>query len=88
MGCAMTERCPHLEAAKAMINFLMSPEGQMALANRLETQRFTNLKAEDELKWPPADDTINWAERDVPWLTEHKEELSNKWNALYAQVNK
>lgn len=84
----MTERCPHPEAAKAMINFLMSPEGQMALANRLETQRFTNLKAEDELKWPPADDTINWAERDVPWLTEHKEELSNKWNALYAQVNK
>ena len=62
--------------------------GQMALANRLETQRFTNLKAEDELKWPPADDSINCAERDVPWLTEHKEELSNKWNALYAQVNK
>jgi len=46
----MTERCPHPEAAKAMINFLMSPESQMVLANRLETQRFTNLKAEDELK--------------------------------------
>ena len=46
----MTERCPHPEAAKAMINFLMSSEGQTALANRLETQRFTNLKAEDELK--------------------------------------
>ncbi|MBO5534811.1 MAG: extracellular solute-binding protein [Clostridia bacterium] len=88
MGCAMIEGCPHPEAAKAMINFLMSPEGQTALANRLETLRFTNPKAEYELKWLPADNTINWVERDVPWLTEHKAELLDKWNALYAEINK
>ena len=35
MGCAMIEGCPHPEAAKAMIDFLMSPEGQTELANRL-----------------------------------------------------
>ena len=65
MGCAMIENCPHPEAAKAMINFLMSPEGQEALATRLETLRFTNPKAHYEIKYLPADDTINWVSRDT-----------------------
>ena len=87
MGCAMIEGCPHPEAAKAMINFLMSPEGQTALANRLETLRFTNPKATYEIKRLPADDTINWVPRDTAWLTEHKAELLEKWNALYAELH-
>lgn len=83
MGCAMIENCPHPEAAKAMINFLMSPEGQEALATRLETLRFTNPKAHYEIKYLPADDTINWVSRDTAWLIEHKAEMLEKWNALY-----
>ncbi len=83
MGCAMIENCPHPEAAKAMINFLMSPEGQEALATRLETLRFTNPKAHYEIKYLPADDTINWVTRDTAWLIEHKAEMLEKWNALY-----
>ena len=55
MGCAMIENCPHPEAAKAMINFLMSPEGQEALATRLETLRFTNPKAHYTIKYLPPD---------------------------------
>ena len=84
MGCAMIENCPHPEAAKAMINFLMSPEGQQALATRLETLRFTNPKAKYEIKYLPADDTINWVSRDTSWLIEHKAEMLDKWNALFA----
>ena len=86
MGCAMIENCPHPEAAKAMINFLMSPEGQEALATRLETLRFTNPKAHYEIKYLPADDTINWVSRDTAWLIEHKAEMLEKWNALYAET--
>ena len=86
MGCAMIENCPHPEAAKAMINFLMSPEGQQALATRLETLRFTNPKAVYEIKYLPPDNTINWVSRDTAWLIEHKAEMLEKWNALYAET--
>ena len=86
MGCAMIENCPHPEAAKAMINFLMSPEGQQALATRLETLRFTNPKAVYEIKYLPADDTINWVSRDTAWLIEHKEAMLEKWNTLYTET--
>ena len=88
MGRAMIEGCPHPEAAKAMINFLMSPEGQADLANRLQTLRFTNPKAEYDIAWLPADSEITWVDRDVAWLTEHKAELLEKWNALYAEIHK
>ena len=87
MGCAMIEGCPHPEAAKAMIDFLMSPEGQEALATRLETLRFTNPKAVYDIPYLPANDTINWVSRDVAWLTEHKAELLAKWNAIYAETH-
>ena len=86
MGCAMIENCPHPEAAKAMINFLMSPEGQQALATRLETLRFTNPKAVYEIKYLPPDNTINWVSRDTAWLIEHKEEMLEKWNTLYTET--
>lgn len=87
MGCAMIEGCPHPEAAKAMIDFLMSPEGQTELANRLQTLRFTNPKAQYEITWLPPDSEITWVDRDVAWLTEHKDEMLEKWNALYAEIN-
>ena len=87
MGCAMIEGCPHPEAAKAMIDFLMSPEGQEALATRLETLRFTNPKAVYDIPYLPANDTINWVSRDTAWLTEHKAELLEKWNAIYAETH-
>ena len=86
MGCAMIKGCPHPEAAKAMINFLMSPEGQKAIATRLETLRFTNPKAKYTIKYLPPDDTIKWVTRDVKWLTAHKAELLEKWNALYTET--
>ncbi len=86
MGCAMIEGCPHPEAAKAMISFLMSPEGQQALATRLETLRFTNPKAKYEIKYLPPDDTIHWVTRDTAWLIEHKAEMLEKWNTLYTET--
>jgi iron(III) transport system substrate-binding protein len=86
MGCAMIKNCPHPEAAKAMINFLMSPDGQKAIATRLETLRFTNPKAQYTIKYLPPDDTIKWVARDTKWLTAHKAEILEKWNALYTET--
>lgn len=86
MGCAVIKGCPHPEAAKAMVDFLMSPEGQEALATRLETLRFTNPKAHYEIKYLPPDDTINWVTRDTAWLVEHKKEMLEKWNTLYTET--
>ena len=86
MGCAMIENCPHPEAAKAMINFLMSPDVQQALATRLETLRFNNPKAVYEIKYLPPDDTINWVSRDTAWLIDHKTEMLDKWNTLYTET--
>jgi len=33
------------------------------------------------------DSQITWVDRDVTWLTEHKAEILEKWNALYEKVN-
>jgi len=87
MGCAMIEGCPHPEAAKAMIDFLMSPEGQKALGTRLETLRFTNPKADFEIPYLLPSSEIKWVSRDIPWLTENKEAMLEKWNSLYAEIN-
>ena len=69
-----------------MINFLMSPDGQKAIATRLETLRFTNPKAQYTIKYLPPDDTIKWVARDTKWLTAHKAEILEKWNALYTET--
>ena len=86
IGCAMIEGCPHPEASKAMIDFLMSPEGQAALATRLETLRFTNPKAIYDNSYIPPSDTIRWVTRDFAWLTEHTAELLAKWNEIYTET--
>ena len=41
-GCAVIKGAPHPEAAKAMVNLLMSAEGQDAIGSKLGTLRMTN----------------------------------------------
>ena len=57
-----------------------------ALTTRLETLRFTIPKAKYEIKYLPADDTINWVSRDTTWLIANKAAMLEKWNALYAET--
>lgn len=85
-GCAIIEGAPHMEAAKAMVNYLMSPEGQSELGTALGTLRFTNSKAVYTTPYLPATEDVKWVTRDVEWLTEHKEEMLEHWNALYAEI--
>lgn len=84
-GCAVIEGAPHEAAAKAMINYLMSPEGQSDLGTRLGTLRFTNQDAVYDTPYLPPTDEITWVFRDVAWLTENRDIVLERWNQLYAE---
>ncbi len=83
-GCAVIQGAKNEAAAKAMVNYLMSAEGQSDLGTRLGTLRFTNKNAKYETPFLPASEDIKWVKRDIQWLTENREEILKKWNDLYA----
>jgi iron(III) transport system substrate-binding protein len=87
-GCAVIKGAPHEAAAKAMVNYLMSAEGQTRLGNALGTLRFTNTKAKYKTPYLPDSADVKWVKRDVAWLTANKKAVLNHWNTLYATVNK
>lgn len=86
-GCAVIKGAPHEAAAKAMVNYLMSPEGQSSLGNALGTLRFTNPKAEYESPYLLADSEVKWVDRDNDWLNENKDSILERWNELYTSTN-
>lgn len=81
-GCAVIKGAPHEAAAKAMVNFLMSAEGQDKLGTKLGTLRMTNSKATFESPYLPKTEDVKWVHRDVDWLIENKEQVLNHWNEL------
>jgi len=87
-GCALVKGGPNPENAKKMIDFICSAEGQTALAAYQQgTLRYTNAGyTVPENAWLKPSTEIVWANRDVPYLTEHKSEILDKWNALWAKV--
>ena len=87
-GCALVKGGPNPENAQLMIDFICSVEGQNALAAYHQgTLRYTNAGyTVPEDAWLPASDEITWVFRDVPYLTEHKKDILDHWNALWAKV--
>lgn len=86
-GVAIIKDAPHMAAAKAMVNYLMSAEGQSDLGTALGTLRFTNANANYVTPYLPPDAEINWVSRDIPWLVENKLQLLDHWNTLYASLH-
>ena len=86
-GCAVIKGAPHPEAAKAMVNLLMSAEGQDAIGSKLGTLRMTNSKATFETPYLPKTADVKWVDRDVEWCTENKAAVLEKWNTLWASIN-
>lgn len=86
-GLGIIKNAPHMEAAKAMANFLLSPEGQTYMGNALGTLRFTNPKASYKSPYLPADSEINWVVRDNKWLSANKEKILTRWNELYVKIH-
>ncbi len=87
-GCAVIAGAPHPKAAKAMVTFLMSEEGQNALGKALGTLRMTNSKANFESPYLPKTNEVKWAYRDVNWMIENKAKVLEKWNKIYAEIHK
>lgn len=76
---------PNPETAKKVINYIMSPEGQIALAEAIGTVRMTTAEAY-ETEYLPAYETVKWVPRDVQWLTENREAVIAKWQDLITEV--
>ena len=87
-GTALIKGGPNPENAKLMIDFICSAEGQTALAAyQGGTLRYTNANYEvPEDAWLTPSSEIAWVIRDVPYLTENKGAILDKWNAAWAEI--
>ena len=83
-GAAIVKNAPNLPAAQAMIDLLSSTEFQDSRA-KASAGRGSNGKC--DLSGLPAEDTLNLKELDFTYLNEHKEDILNHWNELYAELN-
>lgn len=86
-AAAIVKNAPHMDAAKAMIDYLQSAEGQSFRANYVGTVRFTNEDVVVEDSYLPDSSTITWVTRDIDWLIANKSAMLEKWTALYNQYN-
>ena len=89
-GAAVIKGAPHAEAAKAIIDFVCSAEGQTAMAEYMQgTLRFTNTKMQvSEKSYIPDGNDLKWVTRPVAELTENKDAILEHWNELMAEVQK
>lgn len=83
-GTAIIKGAPHMELAKQVVNYIMSPEGQTALGEGLSTIRMTTSEPYHSEYLPPASE-IKWVERDIAWLTANRDDVIAKWTDLYTQ---
>lgn len=86
-GAAVVRGARNPEAAQALVNWLMSPEGQTYMGNALGTLRFTNPNAEYVSPYLPYDHEIYWVSRDIPWLTENRPAILERWNEIFMRHN-
>lgn len=84
-AAAIVKNAPHMEAAKAMIDYLQSAEGQSERAAALGTVRFTNAKATAENSYLPEYSSVKWVTRDVKWLIENKAQVLEHWSSFVTQ---
>ena len=87
-GTALVKNGPNQENAKAMINFICSPEGQTALAAYQQgTLRYTSPNYEvPEGAWLAASSEITWVHRDVEYLTANKDTILEHWSEIRAEA--
>lgn len=85
LGCAVIKGAKNMQAAKNMVNFLMSKEGQNKLGTALQTLRMTNKNADYTTKYLPSEKDIKWVERDERWFMENKKDVLKKWNDIFVK---
>ncbi|HBI55529.1 MAG TPA: ABC transporter substrate-binding protein, partial [Firmicutes bacterium] len=84
---SIVKDAPNMDAAKAMIDYLQSAEGQSFRANYVGTVRFTNKDVVVKDSFLPSGEEIRWVARDIDWLIKNKESMLEKWTALYNKYN-
>ena len=86
-GSAIIKNCQHPNAARVLIDFTCSADGQNAMAEYDQgTLRFLNkgfVFPEDGYLLPTSE--IKWVERPVLELADKKADLLEHWNTLWAQ---
>lgn len=83
-GAAIVKNAPNLPAAQAMMDLLSSAEFQDA---RAEASAGRGSNTLCNLSGLPDEETLAIKDLDFAYLAEHKEEMLNKWNELYAELN-
>ena len=83
-GAAIVKSAPNLPAAQAMMDLLSSAEFQDARAVASAGRGSNGLC---NLSGLPDEETLYIKDLDFTYLTEHKDEILNKWNELYAELN-
>jgi len=84
-GTSVVKGAPHADLAKKVINYIMSPDGQVALGEALGTLRMTTSSPVNSEFLPPTD-SIKWVTRDVSWLASHRDEIVSHWTDLYTET--
>ena len=87
---AVIKGAKNMKAAKALVDFVCSAEGQTKMSEYMEgTLRFTNTKMKvSDKSWLCDSSDIKWVNRPVKELTDGKEAILNHWNELIAKVQK
>lgn len=84
---AIIANCKHPEAAKAFVEAMTSKEGTELMYSMYGGVRFTNsLVSEPDSFQLGKTSEIKWVSRPVAELTEKKDAILEKWNALYASI--
>ncbi len=84
---AIIKNAPNMKAAKALVDYIQSAEGQSFRANYVGTVRFTNENVVVEKSYLPPSDEIKWVTRDIDWLIENKQAMLEKWTTLYSKYH-
>ncbi|HMS36298.1 MAG TPA: extracellular solute-binding protein [Arachnia sp.] len=76
---------PNPELAKKVVNYIMSPEGQVAFGEGVGTVRMTTSETVNS-EWLPPREEITWVDRDVAWLTENRPAAIERWTEIYTEL--
>jgi iron(III) transport system substrate-binding protein len=85
---AVIKGAKHPEAAKVMINYIMSAEGQTFLGTAGEVMRLTNKNASYKSPYLKDNAEIKWVKRDIPWLIANKAQVLEHWNGLVTSIKR
>jgi iron(III) transport system substrate-binding protein len=84
-GVTIVKNCPHLDNAKAFVDFLLSDEGQNCIATT--TARPANTKITNTSKFMTPFSDIKVVYEDIDLCAEKKSEWQQKWTDMFTSAN-